>query len=365
MAASNTPQMKLVEFNTQTQLPIKLNSKNYPAWYKQLNSLLIAHDLEGYVTGTTPCPSAIIGTGDSAAPNPAFSLWVRQDKLLYIALLGSCGPEAMSVMSSADTSQDAWLALQRAFSNRSRSRIMSLKERLTSISKGTSSVSTYLQTIRSIADELTLIGNPVDDIDLVIHTLNGLGPSFKEFTASIRTRDTPILFNDLYDKLVDFEMFLQREENLATTPPMTANYVHGRQNNYGRGRNFTRSPSNSAAPKNKKATPSDEQVTCQFCEKDGHIAKNCYKIRGFPRKQRGPPRAHIAQATKPDNPELPNWLFDSGASHHVTNDLNNLSLKSDYTGADQLQVANGKSLPITHLGSTTISTSSTPLYPPR
>jgi hypothetical protein len=74
MAASNTPQMKLVEFNTQTQLPIKLNSKNYPAWYKQLNSLLIAHDLEGYVTGTTPCPSAIIGTGDSAAPNPAFSL---------------------------------------------------------------------------------------------------------------------------------------------------------------------------------------------------------------------------------------------------------------------------------------------------
>jgi hypothetical protein len=170
----------------------------------------------------------------------------------------------------------------------------------------TSSVSTYLQTIRSIADELTLIGNPVDDIDLVIHTPNGLGPSFKEFTASIRTRDTPLLFNDLYDKLVDFEMFLQREENLATTPPMTANYVHGRQNNYGRGRNFTRSPSNSAAPKNKKATPSDEQVTCQFCEKDGHIAKNCYKIRGFPRKQRGPPRAHIAQATKPANPELPN-----------------------------------------------------------
>ncbi|PNX64294.1 hypothetical protein L195_g053944, partial [Trifolium pratense] len=283
MAASNTPQLKLVEFNTQTHLPIKLNSKNYPAWYKQINSLLIAHDLEGYVTGATPCPSATVGTGDSTSPNPAFSLWVRQDKLLYIALLGSCGPEAISVMSSADTSRDAWLALQRAFSNRSRSRIMSLKERLNSISKGTSSVSAYLQTIRSIADELTLIGNPVDDMDLVIHTLNGLGPSFKEFTASIRTRDTHILFNDLYDKLVDFEMFLQRDENLTITPPMTANYAHRHQNNYERGQNFTRSPSNSAAPKNKKATTSDEQVTCQFCGKDGHIAKNCYQIRGFPR----------------------------------------------------------------------------------
>jgi hypothetical protein len=95
----------------------------------------------------------------------------------------------MSIISSTNTSRDVWLALQRAFSNRSRSPIMSLKERLTSILKGTSSVYTYLQTIRSIADELTLIGNLVDDIDLVIHTLNGLGPSFKEFTASIRTRD--------------------------------------------------------------------------------------------------------------------------------------------------------------------------------
>ncbi|PNX66337.1 hypothetical protein L195_g063014, partial [Trifolium pratense] len=79
--------------------------------------LLIAHDLEGYVTGTTPCPSATIGTSDYASPNPAVSSWVRQDKLLYISLLGSCGPEAISVMSSADTSRDAWLALQRAFSN--------------------------------------------------------------------------------------------------------------------------------------------------------------------------------------------------------------------------------------------------------
>ncbi|GAU28736.1 hypothetical protein TSUD_372440 [Trifolium subterraneum] len=313
MTTSNTPsQLKHVEFNTQTHLPIKLNSKNYPAWYKQLYSLLIAHDLEGYVTGTTPCPSAIVGTGDSASPNPAFSFWVRQDKLLYIALLGSCGPDAIS---------------------------------------GTSSVSAYLQTIRSIADELALIGNSVDDIDLVIHTLNGLGPSFKEFTASIRTRDTLILFNDLYDKLVDFEMFLQREENLTTTPPMTANYAHRRQNNYGRGRNFTRSPSNYAVPINKKATSSDEQVTCQFCEKDGHIAKNCYQIRGFPKKQRGRPVAHIAQATKPANTEPPTWLFDSGASHHITNDINNISLKSDYTDADQLQVANGRKSTISSINS--------------
>jgi len=40
---------ELLEFNTSTHLPIKLNSSNYPAWYKQIDSLLVAHGLMGYV----------------------------------------------------------------------------------------------------------------------------------------------------------------------------------------------------------------------------------------------------------------------------------------------------------------------------
>jgi hypothetical protein len=56
---------------------------------------------------------------------------------------------------------------------------MSLKERLATISKGSSSVHDYLRTIRSIGDELALIGHPVDDLDLVIAAVNGLGPTFR------------------------------------------------------------------------------------------------------------------------------------------------------------------------------------------
>lgn len=73
---------------------------------------------------------------------------------------------------------------------------MFLKEHLSSASKSTSSVGDYLRSIRIIADKLSLIGHFVDDLDLVITALNGLGPSFCEFTASIRTRDTLLLFNE-------------------------------------------------------------------------------------------------------------------------------------------------------------------------
>jgi hypothetical protein len=105
MAISSSKE--LVEFNTTTQLPIKLNSSNYPAWHSQIHSLLVAGDLDGYVTGATPCPPATITTAAGVSANPAFKFWIRQDKYLYLALLGSCDAEARAVMSTAPTSRDA------------------------------------------------------------------------------------------------------------------------------------------------------------------------------------------------------------------------------------------------------------------
>jgi hypothetical protein len=130
---------------------------NYPAWYRQIHSLLVARDLDGYVTGATPRPPAKIATAAGVSDNPEFSFWIRQDKYLYLALLGSCDAEARAVMSAAPTSRDAWLTLERVFATSSRSRILSLKERLNSVKKGSETVAKYLQNIRSIYEELSLI----------------------------------------------------------------------------------------------------------------------------------------------------------------------------------------------------------------
>jgi hypothetical protein len=347
MAISSSKE--LVEFNTTTQLPIKLNSSNYPAWHSQIHSLLVAGDLDGYVTGATPCPPATITTAAGVSANPAFKFWIRQDKYLYLALLGSCDAEARAVMSTAPTSRDAWLSLERTFATRSRSRIMSLKERLTSVTKGSDTVAKYLQNIRSISEELSLIGHVVDDIDLVIYALNGLDQSFREFTASIRTRDNPISFDELFVKLIDYEMYLKRDELMNSQTPITANYANrGRSRNHNRGRN--QQPR--SAPSNQSGRRPQYDVVCQLCSRKGHKALSCKRFTRY-HNQSSQPAAYAAQATIPP----PEWLFDSGASHHITNDLNNLSLKSDYNGNDQLHVANGMSLPITHVGSTTLNPS--------
>ena len=85
-------------------------------------------------------------------------------------------------------------------------------EQLTLISRGSQPVVEYLATIRDIADELALIGAPVPNQYIITHTLNGVGPEFKELAAAVRARDTMISFDELHDKLVEYESFLKREE---------------------------------------------------------------------------------------------------------------------------------------------------------
>lgn len=63
------------------------------------------------------------------------------------------------------------------------------------------------------------------------------------------------------------------------------------------------------------------------------------------------PRAHFA----PHSTSSPsNWLVDSGTSHHITNDLNNLSLHFEYEGSKEIMIGDGNSLKISCIGSTSL-----------
>lgn len=55
-----------------------------------------------------------------------------------------------------------------------------------------------------------------------------------------------------------------------------------------------------------------------------------------------------------------NWLFDSGASFHATNELNNLSVHTLYDGTKELVTDDGLCFKISHIGSIVIHTLNTP-----
>ena len=60
-----------------------------------------------------------------------------------------------------------------------------------------------------------------------------------------------------------------------------------------------------------------------------------------PQLQQWQPKAYVATALAH---ETPAWLLDSGASHHVTVDLNKLSLHSSYDGPNDVVISGGTEL---------------------
>ncbi|CAA7014425.1 unnamed protein product [Microthlaspi erraticum] len=79
-------------------------------------------------------PSQTITVDGTNVPNPAYPPWRRQDRLLYSALIGV---------------------------------------------KGTKTISEYLRIIKGKADDLALLGKPIDPEDLTEQILAGLSDDYK------------------------------------------------------------------------------------------------------------------------------------------------------------------------------------------
>ena len=62
--------------------------------------------------------------------------------------------------------------------------------------------------MKSTAGQLALVGAPLQEDDLILHCLNGIGPEFNEISGAVRAREQPISLEALHGKLVEYEDFL-------------------------------------------------------------------------------------------------------------------------------------------------------------
>lgn len=89
---------------------------------------------------------------------------------------------------------------------------MTLKAELGSAQIKDTSITDFLHTLKSKADELALIDTPMSDDDFTICVINGLGPKYRDIVASIRAQPNSISFSNLLDMLVAQERYLDRLE---------------------------------------------------------------------------------------------------------------------------------------------------------
>lgn len=187
-----TKPLTVISFNNS----IKLTATNYLAWKTQIEAILIGFDLYKFIDGTNPCPPPTITVESRTTPNPSYSTWVRQDKLIFGALVGTFSPTLVPLISQAQTSESAWKTLASTYANPSRGYINQLKDRLNHITKSPSqSITDYMQAIKACTDELSLLGKTIDNEDIIEKVLKGLDYDvFKPVIDAVNARDTPILF---------------------------------------------------------------------------------------------------------------------------------------------------------------------------
>ncbi|XP_062173574.1 uncharacterized protein LOC133879040 [Alnus glutinosa] len=166
---------------------VKLDNHNYPSRLSQFMPILHTHEFTGIVDGSEPCP-------------PKF-------------------------VSDAEANR---------FASQSKSRITQLKRQLQTIRQDTKTCAEYLQLAKGFADQLAIVGNPIDDADLISFLIGGLNSSFNPFITSysLATRDNSMKFDDFRDELLNHETLLQQQTSAAdsATFALFSNKSAGNQN---------------------------------------------------------------------------------------------------------------------------------------
>ncbi|KAJ8632545.1 hypothetical protein MRB53_025881 [Persea americana] len=196
---------------------VKLIPTNYITWKAQIKSILVGYGLFKFFYGTHLAPAKMITTNNVATPNPAYATWMRQDQLLYGALVGTLVSTVAPLITQADTSHEAWKILEDTYANPSRGHTNLLKEKLKTMTKGTQSVSEFMQQVKGCADLLASLGKKQDPEDIIDVVLKGLDSSFQSVIDGVHARDTTIKFEELHEKLINKEL-----QNKLDAPPSTA-----------------------------------------------------------------------------------------------------------------------------------------------
>lgn len=85
----------------------KFDGTNYRQWSLQLDTLLQGYGLSSFIDGSAPPPKILTEKDKPSVPNPAYSTWFRQDRLLFGAVASTLTASVSSLLNRDHTTQQA------------------------------------------------------------------------------------------------------------------------------------------------------------------------------------------------------------------------------------------------------------------
>jgi hypothetical protein len=256
-------------------------------------------------------------------------------------------------------------ALTRLYEGKNINQKMNLRTQLknTRMQKG-ETIQEYFSRISDFKEQLEVIGDTIDEDELIMTALNGLTRPWDAFIQTICARTEKLKFDSLWEECIQEETRVANREALLARDDDQALATHtkrGRKKPY-----FQKETHKEPQPpnkfNNKKTHPKRFQkrgqqkerdyssVQCYHCDKMGHIAKFCPARREEYKRKHKRHHAHVVEDEEPPTkmireqikdhvlistlsgsvtPGEDTWLIDSGASKHMTRQRDILSCISE------------------------------------
>lgn len=140
------------------------------------------------------------------------------------------------------------------------------------------------------------MGHVISDDDLTLYILNGLSSEYETISATFRSRETSIPFEEIYEKLLEHASYKKRlnpefEEPLITahaatrflhpnSPRVSKDSPHHTRA-YGSDMNHSKRFASSSSMPQTRSLPhtSNYKGRCQLCSTQGHSAMFCSLLR--------------------------------------------------------------------------------------
>ncbi|XP_012833001.1 PREDICTED: uncharacterized protein LOC105953866 [Erythranthe guttata] len=163
--------------------------------------------------------------GNKKPDNISADEWQRADYLLQSWIYGTITEDLSSmVLSKTAMAHDLWKALASLFTDNEDYRAIQLEEQFKSLKKGSLSIHDYCQLLKTTADNLADVGNPVSDKQLVLQTLHGL-PKHYGTIVNLISFQTPL------PSFLQTRSLLQMEEHRIAEPEQTPTVLYASRPN--------------------------------------------------------------------------------------------------------------------------------------
>nr|XP_040256565.1 myb-like protein P [Aegilops tauschii subsp. strangulata] len=283
------------------------------------------------------------------------------------------------------TPAEVWRAIHAMFAAQSQAQAINTRIELTNLQKCNTTMAKYLGKIRSLTDEVACTAAALSDPEIVSKILAGLDMDYNPVVSALAARVEPVTVQELYSQLLSFDarLSLLHGANIHQSSANSASRGRGGgrghqgQHSSGRGRvnndggynnnsgssgynntggssgyNNTSGSSgynyraggggfnNNNNNNNRRASSSRARPRCQLCKKAGHEVMDCWHRYD---ENYVPDARHVAAAMREQGGEGV-WYVDSSATDHVTSELEQLALREQYHGNDQIHTTSGGGL---------------------